>query len=111
MDIDSRFWVMFMDVYRQLLRGDYDKPYPIYLELLNFTLPELLGLLPAEEPARLSLLESHYDRDTKATVEHLRKLLDAYISARNVIIRRYNLGFYPDHVFEDSLRRIVERDR
>ena len=28
--LDHRFWVMFWDVYRLLLRGDTDKPFPVY---------------------------------------------------------------------------------
>ena len=108
-EMDSRFWVMFMDVFRLLLRGDYDKPYPVYLELLSFTIPTLLRLLPVEEPARRSLFVSHFDQDTVATVEHMRGLLSAYLEARAAVIRRYNLSYMPDQVFEGAITKLVNR--
>jgi hypothetical protein len=37
-----------MDIYRLLRRGDHDKPFSIYLELLYFILPDLLQLLPVQ---------------------------------------------------------------
>lgn len=101
--LDERFWIMFMDVYRLVLRGEFDKPFPIYLRLLNFTLPELLHLLPPEEPARGDLIGVAYQRDTKATVEHLRDLLTAYLSAREAIIRRHRLHYQPNLALEREL--------
>lgn len=109
LEIDNRFWVMFMDVYRLLLRGDFDKPYPIYLELLNFTIPVFLRLLPGEDPARRALLHSHYDQDTKVTLDHMRELLSAYLEAREAIIHRYNLSIISDQAFESAVRRLVGR--
>jgi hypothetical protein len=108
-ELDNRFWIMFMDVYRVLLRGDYDKPYPVYLELLSFTIPVLLHLLPAEEPARQLLSISHYDHETPATITHMCTLLDAYLDARGAVIRRYNLSFIPDQIFENAIIRLVNR--
>jgi hypothetical protein len=108
-DLDNRFWIMFMDVYRVLLRGDYDKPYPVYLELLSFTIPVLLHLLPAEEPARQLLSISHYDHETPATITHMCTLLDAYLDARGAVIRRYNLSFIPDQIFENTIIKLVNR--
>ena len=108
-ELDNRFWVMFMDVFRLLLRGNFDKPYPVYLELLSFTIPTLLQLLPVEEPARRSLFVSHFDQDTAATVEHMRALLSAYLEARAAVIRRYNLSFIPDQVFEGAITKLVNR--
>jgi hypothetical protein len=100
---------MFMDVYRVLLRGDYDKPYPVYLELLSFTIPILLRLLPTEEPARQLLSVSHYDHDVPATAKHMRALLRAYLDARTAVIRRYNLTFMPDQIFENAIIKLVNR--
>jgi hypothetical protein len=108
-ELDNRFWIMFMDVYRVLLRGDYDKPYPVYLELMSFTIPLLLRLLPSEESARHSLSISHYDHDTPATTEHMRALLNAYLDARAAVIRRYNLTFIPDQIFENAIIKLVTR--
>ena len=104
-DLNKRFWVMFMDIYRQLLRGDYDRPYPIYLELVYFTVPELLSLLPPEDPAHQGLIQASFSQDTKATLAHLRSLLDAYLAAREAVIRRHNLGFVADDIFERELRK------
>ncbi|MGB3716009.1 MAG: nucleotidyltransferase domain-containing protein [Candidatus Promineifilaceae bacterium] len=108
-DLDNRFWIMFIDVYRVLLRGDYDKPYPVYLELLSFTIPLLLRLLPSEDPAHQSLSISHYDHDTTATTKHMRALMNAYLEARTAVIRRYNLTFMPDQIFETAIIKLISR--
>jgi len=110
-ELDNRFWIMFMDVYRLLLRGDHDKPFPVYLELLTFTIPVLRRLLPIEDPARSSLPVAHFDHDTRATREHMRNLLRAYRDARAAVVRRYNLAFMPDQLFEDAIAKLVERTR
>lgn len=107
--IDDRFWVMFWDVHRQLLRGDREKPFPVYLELLYFTLPPLLSALPPEDAAYQGLLRARYSRDTKVTLEHLRELVDAYVAARSAIIRRQNVGFMPDGSFERTLQQTMGR--
>lgn len=106
--IDNRFWVMFWDVFRQVLRGDYDKPFTIYLELIQFSLPPLLKALPAEEPARQKLLHVYFNKDTRATAVHLQTLLTAYLEARQTIIRRFHLQFEPDGRFETEIQRIVK---
>lgn len=105
--IDDRFWVMFWDVYRQLLRGDREKPFPVYLELLYFTLPTLLRALPPEDPAYQGLLQARYSRDIGVTLDHLRDLVDAYTAARSAIIRRQNVGFIPDGSFERTLQQTM----
>ncbi len=107
--LDDRFWVMFWDVYRQLLRGDREKPFPVYLELLYFTLPPLLHALPPEDPAYQGLLRARYSQDTPVTLEHLRELMNAYVAARSAIIRRQNVGFVPDGSFERTLAQTMER--
>ena len=107
--IDDRFWVMFWDVYRQLLRGDREKPFPVYLELLYFTLPPLLRALPPEDPAYQGLLRARYGRDTSVTLDHLRELMASYTAARSAIIRRQNVGFMPDGSFERTLQQTMGR--
>ncbi|MCL4872046.1 MAG: aminoglycoside 6-adenylyltransferase [Anaerolineae bacterium] len=99
-DLDNRFWVMFWDVTRLIKRGDSSKPYPIYLQLLHFTIPQLLSLLPPEHQAYQGLLQTGYSREAKATLAHLRQLLDAYLKAREAIIQRHHLLFTPNHPFE-----------
>ncbi len=103
--LDERFWIMFMDVYRQVLRGDYDKPFPVYLQLLTFTLPRFLRSLPSEEPAREALIGAAYQREAAATAEHLRRLLSAYLNAREAIIGHHRLQYEPDATFERELLR------
>jgi hypothetical protein len=109
--LDERFWVMFWDVYRQVLRGDRDKPFTIYLELLHFTLPPLLALLPPEEPARQGLLTAYFNQDTKATASHLRELLAAYLAARTAVIRRLQLLYMPDTRFENEIQKLMQNKR
>lgn len=109
--LDHRFWVMFWDVYRLLLRGDTDKPFTVYLELLHFTLPPLLRVLPPEDAAYQGLLAAQYGEDAGATLAHMRRLLDAYLAARAAVIRRYNVGYRPGSAFERSIRRLLERRR
>jgi len=106
-NLDDRFWIMFMDVYRQVLRGDYDKPFTVYLQLLYFTLPELLRLLPLEEPTRRALVNANYQRDARVTIKHLRQLMRAYLAAREAIIQRHRLVFVPDEAFERELQRKI----
>ena len=107
--LDKRFWVMFMDVYRQLLRGDHDKPFTVYLELLHFSLPPLLRLLPPEDSARSALLNASFGHDTRATVTHMAELLDAYLTARSAIVKRLHLAFTSNISFENSILNIVKR--
>jgi hypothetical protein len=105
--LDERFWVMFMDVYRLLRRGDSDKPFTIYLELLHFTLPVLLRVLPPEEPARRNLLQANFSSDTKKTIRQLVQLLDAYLAARTAVIQRFHLDFEVDSRFETAVKQLI----
>jgi len=107
--IDSRFWVMFWDALRLLLRGDHDKPFTIYMELLHFSLPPLLGVLPREHAARQRLLIADFTKDTRRTARHLSELLQAYIDARSAVVERLNLAFSPDAQFESFIRGLVLR--
>lgn len=108
--IDNRFWVTFFEVYRQLLRGDADRPFVVYVDLLARTLPPLLAALPPEDPAYQGLLHAYYNsQDVEATLAHLRRLLDAYLAARSAVIRRHSVGFVPDSSFERGIQRLLER--
>jgi hypothetical protein len=109
--LDNRFWVMFWDAYRLLLRGDHVKPFPIYLQFAYFTLIELLSLLPPEEPAHQALIQADFSHDTRATLAHMRRLFAAYLEARAAVVRRHNLLFEPDRSFERAVQRLVERER
>lgn len=105
--LDERFWVMLMDVYRLLRRGDSDKPFTIYLELLHFTLPPLLRVLPPEEPARQNLLQTSFSGDTKQTIRQLVQLLEAYLAARTAVIQRFHLDFAVDSRFETAVKQLI----
>jgi hypothetical protein len=107
--LDERFWVMFWDTLRLLARGDTDKPFTIYLELLHFTLPPLLYNLPPEEPTRQALTEAQYGKQARPTRQHLKRLLEAYLAARAAIVRRQHLHFLPDEGFETAVKRLVDR--
>jgi hypothetical protein len=107
--LDERFWVMLMDVYRLLKRGDYDKPFTIYLELLHFTLPPLLRVLPSEEPARQALLHASFSHDTKQTLTQLADLMTAYVGARTAVIQRFHLPFTPEQSFESAMQRLIQK--
>jgi predicted nucleotidyltransferase len=110
-DLDDRFWVMFWDAFRLLLRGDHVKPFPIYLEFAYFTLMELVRLLPPEDPAHQALIQAEFSHDTQATLAHMRRLFTAYLEARTAVVRRHNLVFERNRSFETAVRRLVERDR
>lgn len=107
--LDERFWVMFMDVYRLLKRGDHDKPFTIYLELLHFTLPPLLRVLPPEEPARQNLLRAGFSYDTKQTLNQLADLMVAYVGARTAVIQRFHLPFTPEKSFESAIQQLIQK--
>jgi hypothetical protein len=108
-ELDNRFWVMLWDTLRLLKRGDADKPFAIYLQMLYFTLPPLLDALPPEEPARQALLKATYGGDVATTTRGLGELLDAYLAVRSAVIRRQNLMFPINTAFESEIRRLVER--
>ncbi len=107
--LDNQFWVMFWDALRLLKRGDIDKPFTIYLEMLQFTLPSLLRALPPEDDARRGLLIMDYGRDAKKNRKQMAALLDAYLAARSAIISRYNLAFFPNQGFETEIKRLVQK--
>ncbi|MCA9933634.1 MAG: hypothetical protein H6662_02090 [Ardenticatenaceae bacterium] len=107
--LDTRFWVMYWDVLRLLLRGDYQKPFPIYLELLHFTLPPLLRALPLEDAAHQALLHAQFSHDTKATARHMQQLLTAYLGARTAVTQRHQLTFIPDRAFENNMQNLIKR--
>jgi hypothetical protein len=107
--LDNRFWVMFWDVFRQVLRGDHDKPFEVYVQLLHFSLPPLLQVLPPEEPARQGLKRAFFSQDTRATAKQMAQLLAAYLAARSAVIQRLNLDFVANHGFESAIQKLVER--
>ena len=107
--LDNRFWVMYWDVLRQVLRGDHQKPFTVYLELMYFALPPLLRVLPPEDPTHAHLLQASFSKDTKTTAVHLKQLLTAYLEARTAVNRRLNLGFMPNSSFENGITQIVKR--
>lgn len=106
-DLDNRFWVMFWDVYRLLQRGDHSKPFPIYLQLLHFTLPDLLQMLPDDHPAYQALLQVRFEHDVSITAAHMRSLLDCYLDARTAVVKRHNIPFMPDGDFERNVQKLV----
>ena len=105
--LDERFWIMLWDAFRLLLRGDGDRPFTIYLELLHFTLPTLLHILPPEEPARQPLLQASFNKNTQATAVHLQNLLQAYLNARTAVIQRLRLDFSLDSRFETAVQKLI----
>jgi hypothetical protein len=107
--LDNRFWIMFWDVFRVLLRGDHDKPFPVYLQLMHFTIPAFLRLLPPEDGARQPLLTAQFNEDTGKTAVHLHHLLTAYLNARTAIINRYHLDFTPDDQFEQQISELIKK--
>lgn len=107
--LDDLFWTGLWDVLRQLARGDADRPFPAYLELLQRTLPPLLRVLPADAPAHRGLLQAQYSQDTRLTRQHLGNLLAAYLAARQAVVDRFRLTFVAERAFESEMRRWVER--
>ena len=107
--LDERFWIMLWDTYRLLLRGDGEKPFTIYLELLHFTLPPLLRILPPEDPARAPLLRAQFShQDPQGTAVHLANLLQAYLNARTAVVQRLHLDFNPDTRFETAVQNLIK---
>lgn len=109
LQLDERFWVMFWDVFRLVLRGDVDKPFPIYLDLLQGTLPPFLDVLPVGSTERSALLSAYFGKDVKMTRRHLKELLEAYVAARTAVVQRQHLDVTFDRKFETAVQRLVER--
>ena len=106
-ELDDVFWVLFMEVYRQVLRGDLIRPFTTYLHLQYSTLPKILALLPIDDPSQQSLAQSLYDDDSAITLGFLRQFLKNYLEARSKIVRRFNLDFQLDSPYERGLKKIV----
>ena len=107
--LDNQFWVLLWEVYRQLRRGDAQRPFATYLHLLHHTLPPLLCLLAPTDPAHQALIQASYGQDAGKNVAGLRPLLAAYVGARSAVIRQYRLIFTPNNGFEEGIRRFMER--
>jgi len=107
--IDNRFWVMFWEVLRLVVRGDLDRPFPAYLEMMQQTVPPLLRILPAGDPARAMLIQAGYTRDVQQTAGSMSTLLDAYLAARSAVIRYQHLQFETNEPFEREILRLVGR--
>jgi hypothetical protein len=107
--LDDRFWIMFWDIYRLLLRGEYDKPFGVYMQLIHFTIPPLLNLLPPEEQAYQGLIELQFTPDTKATLAHMKRLFQAYLAARQAVVKRHGLIFTPNQSFETAVSKLILR--
>lgn len=108
-ELDNRFWIMCWDIVRQLARGDTNRPFTIYLEVLHFTLPTILGLLPPGDPAEEKLSQANYQNNAQKSIESMLVLLDAYVAARASIIQRYSLQYSMDSSFEGEIRRLLEK--
>lgn len=109
--IDQRFWVMFWDTLRLVLRGDMDKPFTIYVELLHFTLPSLIAQFPQGSPTRTALQVAQFSNNGKLTQQHLKQLLDAYLTARNQIVRDQHLDVQFDGKFETAVQQLIQRQK
>jgi hypothetical protein len=107
--LDQRFWVMYWDALRLLARGEYDKPFTIYLELLSLTIPALMRALPAPDPARDGLIQAYYGRDPRSTLPHLAALMQAYLAARSALVQHYHLQPIGDQAFESEIRKIIDK--
>lgn len=108
-DLDQRFWVMYWDVLRLLSRGNAEKSFPIYLELLYFTIPRLLDALPEGAAARDKLIEAKFDRNTQSTAKRMKDLLNAYKAARRQVVEQHHLQFTSDRSFENQIERLVDK--
>jgi predicted nucleotidyltransferase len=108
-ELDQRFWVMYWDALRLLARGDHDKPFTIYLEIISSILPTLLNVLPSGDPAREGLINAYFSQDTRATAKHLGALLNAYLGARQAIVQSYHLQPVGDQSFESEIRRNIQK--
>ncbi len=107
--LDQRFWVMYWDVLRLLARGDTDKPFPVYLELLHYSLPPLLQTLPPTSQTRANLIQATYDQDANVTAKHMASLLKTYLAARSAVVTQFHLQFSPDRSFESQIQQLVSR--
>ncbi|MEM7332837.1 MAG: hypothetical protein AAF490_12185 [Chloroflexota bacterium] len=107
--IDDRFWVMFWDIFRLVLRGESDKPFPIYLELMHSSLPPLLDQLPEGSAERNGLLLASFNQKAPTTKQHLKQLLSAYVAARDLIVQKQHLDVMFDTKFETAVKALVER--
>lgn len=109
--VDEQFWVMFWDVFRLVLRGDFAKAFPVYLHLTSEVLQPLVQVLTQEDVLRLALFRARFGYDRQETLHHMRDLLTGYLGIRETMNGRYHLRFMPDTTFENAIRRLVDKQK
>lgn len=107
--IDDQFWIDFWDVYRHLLRGNPEKSFASYLQLMANSLPPLLALLPTDHTAYRNLVNLHYSLNVPTTIAHCKALFQNYRAARTAIVERLKLSYTADQAFERSLEKAMGR--
>ena len=107
--LDERFWVMYWDIFRLVLRGETEKPFPIYLELLHSSLPPLLAQLPEGSAELGGLVQASFNQSNPTTKQHLKQLLNAYMAARDFIVQKQHLDVRFDTKFETAVKSLVDR--
>ena len=108
-NLDRRFWIMFWDILRQLGRGDSEKPFTIYLDVLNFTLPPLIAVLPQNDSARQGLINVSYGLTASKSAKSMIALLEAYLKARSAIISHHSLQVPIDIGFESEIKKLLAK--
>ena len=107
--LDDRFWVQFWSVYRQVRRGIPATSFSNYINLLADVIPPFLAALPPEHAAHQQLIAAQFGRDARATLDHLRQLLAAYLAARSALVARYRIDFRPNSTFERNIERALKK--
>ncbi len=107
--LDDSFWIQFWDVYRVVRRGDTEKPFIGYVQLLADTLPKLTAWLLPNSPERQQLIHLQYTLDPNSTRSHLQALITAYRAARSAVIKQNMLDFQVDGAFEREIDRVLQK--
>ncbi len=107
--LDDSFWIQFWAVYRVVRRGDTQKPFVGYIQLLAAILPKLIGWLLPNSPERQQLIDLHYTLNATTTRAHLQSLVTAYLAARAAVIKQNRLDFPIDRAFEREMARVLRK--
>ena len=108
-DLDAAFWPTFWNILRRTLRGENERPFPAYVQLLHDALPPLLDWLPAGHPLRTDLIQRRYGTDAAGNAAELQRLLTSYRQARDAVIAVHRLDYRPDPRLENELLRLLAR--
>lgn len=106
-DLDRQFWTGIWEVARLTRRGEVDRPFPIFVDLLNKAIAPLLAVLPADAPVAQALAEINFSRQPVDNRAMVQQLIPRYQAARSAVVENLQLSFQPHEAVERELVKLI----